>query len=89
MLYIVNFDIKDSARVEMFAKRLNEVGEALLFMPRCYFLKTDKSILGTTIYNNLKQVLEDEDLFILTPVKVSEMNGWLSTSSVEWLNNRK
>lgn len=89
MLYIVNFDIKDSARAEMFAKRLNEAGEALLFMPRCYFLKTAERIVGTTIYNSLKQVLEDEDLFILTPVKVSEMNGWLSTSSVEWLNNRK
>lgn len=89
MLYIVNFDIKDSARVEMFAKRLNDVGEALLFMPRCYFLNADESISGTSIYNKLKQVLEDEDLFILSPVNVKDMNGWLSTSSVKWLNNRK
>ena len=34
--YIVNFDIKDSARVEQFARQLDEVGETLLFMPRCY-----------------------------------------------------
>ena len=44
MLYIVNFDIKDSARAEQFAQQLNEVGETLLFMPRCYFLKTNESV---------------------------------------------
>lgn len=33
MLYIVNFDIKDSARVEQFAQQLNEVGETLLLCP--------------------------------------------------------
>lgn len=33
MLYIVNFDIKDSARVEQFARQLDEVGETLLLCP--------------------------------------------------------
>ena len=49
MLYIVNFDIKDSARVEQFARQLDEVGETLLFMPRCYFLKTNESVSGMSV----------------------------------------
>ena len=81
MLYIVNFDIKDSARVEQFARQLDEVGETLLFMPRCYFLKTNESVSGMNIYNKLKSVLKDEDLFVLAPVKVVDMNGWLATSA--------
>lgn len=89
MLYIVNFDIKDSARVEQFAQQLNEVGETLLFMPRCYFLKKNESVSGMSIYNKLKSVLKDEDLFVLAPVKVADMNGWLATSSVTWLSNQE
>ena len=43
MLYIVNFDIKDLARAEQFAQQLNEVGETLLFMPRCYSWRRTKA----------------------------------------------
>lgn len=89
MLYIVNFDIKDSARAEQFAQQLSEVGETLLFMPRCYFLKTNESVSGMSIYNKLKSVLKDEDLFVLAPVKVADMNGWLATSTVTWLSNQE
>lgn len=90
MLYIVNFDIKDSVRVEQFARQqLNEVGETLLFMPRCYFLKTNESVSGMSIYNKLKSVLKDEDLFVLALVKVADMNGWLATSTVTWLSNQE
>lgn len=75
--------------MEQFAQQLNEVGETLLFMPRCYFLKTNESVSGMSIYNKLKSVLKDEDLFVLAPVKVADMNGWLATSSVTWLSNNK
>ena len=44
-------------------------------MPRCYFLKTNESVSGMSIYNKLKSVLKDEDLFVLAPVKVADMNG--------------
>ena len=76
-------------RQEQFAQQLNEVGETLLFMPRCYFLKTNESVSGMSIYNKLKSVLKDEDLFVLAPVKVADMNGWLATSSVTWLSNQE
>ena len=65
----MNFDIKDSARVEQFAQQLNEVGETLLFMPRCYFLKTNESVSGMSIYNKLKSVLKDVDLFGISPLQ--------------------
>ena len=44
---------------------------------------------GMGIYNKLKSVLKDEDLFVLAPVKVADMNGWLATSSVTWLSNQE
>lgn len=44
---------------------------------------------GMGIYNKLKSVLKDEDLFVLAPVKVADMNGWLATSTVTWLSNQE
>lgn len=53
------------------------------------FLKTNESVSGISIYNKLKSVLKDEDLFVLAPVKVADMNGWLATSTVTWLSNQE
>lgn len=87
VLYLLNFDIKDSARTDLFTQQLHEIGKCILFMPRCYFLKTTGIITGKDIYQRIKNVLDDEDLFLLTPADISKMNGWLSSSTIEWLNN--
>lgn len=85
MLYILNFDIKDSSRTELFTQKLQGFGDCVLFMPRCYFLIAKEDISSREIYDSLKSVLKDEDLFILAPVDLNKMNGWLSSSTIEWL----
>lgn len=85
MLYILNFDIKDSSRVELFNQKLNSFGEGNLFMPKCYFLKAGDELKAEDIYKQLKAVLQEEDLILLTPVDLNSMNGWLSSSTIEWL----
>lgn len=87
MLYIINSDIKENSRTEAFSQQLSEVGEYLYYMPKCYFLKTGDSISASDIYKRLKATLIDEDLFLLAPVKMSELNGWLSSNVVDWLKN--
>lgn len=87
MLYIVNFDIKDIDRKDLFTQHLQQLGECVLYMPKCYFLKTRPTIDGKYIYGHLKHVLQDEDLFLITKVDKTQMNGWLSNSTIDWLTN--
>lgn len=89
MLYIVNSDIKESSRAEAFAQQLNEIGEYLYFMPKCYFLRTGGNMSSSDIYKRLKATLIDEDLFLLAPVELGDLNGWLSSNVVDWLKNNK
>lgn len=85
MLYILNFDIKDSTRIEPFIQELGKFGEYISYMPNCYFLKAKDDFTAIQIYNSFRSVLKDEDLFLLSPANLDNMNGWLSSSVVNWL----
>ena len=87
MLYILNSDIKDSSRIDAFVQELDKLGEYVSFMPKCYFLKPKADVTALQIYDSLKSVLKDEDLILLSPADLNEMNGWLSSSVVNWLKN--
>lgn len=88
MLYVINFDIKDNSRLDSFLQKMNEMGESMTYMQRCYFLRTPSdSPAKDDLYASLKALLSDEDLLLLIEVKLSIMQGWLPSSVVEWINN--
>jgi hypothetical protein len=87
MLYFIAFDIKDTKRAESFILQLEDFGEYISFLPRCYFLKSNTELQRNDLYKKLKSVLDDEDLFLITETNLNNMSGWLSNSVVEWLKN--
>lgn len=92
MYFIINYDIKDKEREDVFLKTVKGLGETLLFLPHSLIMyvenqASDKDIL----FKNLKEVLKEEDLFLISEVPFAKMAGWLPSSSVEWLaiHNKK
>lgn len=84
MVYIVNYDIKDSERKDAFLNEAKKIGETLQFLPHGLFVycnNTDQD----TIYSQLKSITSDEDLFLVTEAPLSKMSGWLTSSVVDWL----
>ncbi len=87
MLYIVLYEIKDTLREERFLAKLLGLGSSVLFLPKSYFLESDKN--KESIYEYLKAEMRDEDLLLISRSSMSSMSGWLPTSAVNWLRKRQ
>lgn len=87
MLYIITTDIKDPTRAENFTHNLKEYGEYISFMPKCYFLSTENEN-RRKIYNELRSLLLDEDLFLISDTELSKLDGWITNSVIDWLKNK-
>lgn len=86
MLYIVNYDIKDAERKDAFLNEAKKIGETIQYLPHALFIYSlDANLNQGAIYNQLKQITSDEDLFIVSRTPLSQMSGWLTSSVVDWL----
>ena len=88
MVYIVNYDIKDTERKDAFLNEAKKIGETLQFLPHALFIYSiDVNISQSTIYAELKKTTTDDDLFIVSRAPLSSMSGWLTSSAVDWLKS--
>lgn len=88
MYFIINYDIKDKEREDVFFKSVKGLGDTLFFLPHSLILYIENNEHDKDyIFKNLKSVLKEEDLFLISTVPFSNMAGWLPSSSVEWLND--
>lgn len=85
MLYCITYDIKDSSYEEGFLRQLKELGETNQFISNCWFLSSKKN--KDDIYNILKEKLDSPDLLYISETRLSQMAGWLPSSSVDWLKD--
>lgn len=88
MVYIVNYDIKDAERKDAFLNEAKKIGETLQYLPHAIFIySADATLDQKKIYNQLKQVINEDDLFIVSRSPLSNMSGWLTSSVVDWLKS--
>lgn len=86
MVYIVNYDIKDSERKDAFLNSAKKIGETIQFLPHSLFIDSSNTNQDQSyIYGELKQSISDDDLFIVTQAPLAKMSGWLTSSVVDWL----
>ena len=84
-MYIVEYDIKDNAREDVFLSDLKELGETNLFLPRSIFL--DSTEPRESVYKKLRLHLMPEDLLLIVEASLTNMSGWLPMSSIRWIQN--
>lgn len=87
MLYCIIYDIKDSAKEEIFLKQLKELGETNQFISSCWFLDCNQS--KEEIYGILQKKLDAPDLLFISETRLNRMAGWLPSTSVEWLKQHR
>lgn len=88
MVYIVNYDIKDAGRKGAFLNEAKKIGDIIQYLPHALFIHNlDINQNQATIYNQLKQITSDEDLFIVSQAPLNQMSGWLTSSVVDWLKS--
>jgi len=88
MLYIVNYDIKDTERKDAFLNEAKKIGEIIQYLPHALFIHSlDTNQSQATIYNQLKKITSDEDLFVVSQAPLAQMSGWLTSSVVDWLKS--
>ena len=83
MLYCITYDIKNNTNEEAFIKELKLLGEVNQFISNCWFLRSNKD--KNEIFSLLKSQMDTPDLLFITTTSVSQMEGWLPTTSIGWL----
>ena len=87
MLYCITYDIKNSAEEESFIKKLKDLGQSNQFISNCWFINSCQR--KDEIFKILREDLKDADLLFITETSLSQMEGWLPTTSIEWLQQNK
>lgn len=86
-MYVIEYDIKDKEREKVFLSDLKELGESNLFLPNTFFL--DSREQRDSVYEKLRSHLAPEDLLFIVETNLSMMSGWLTKSSVDWIQHHK
>jgi hypothetical protein len=87
MLYTITYSLNDKAKEESFLKELKSLGDAVMVMPHCYFLRSNSG--RELIFSKLHREMMESDLLYIAETPISSMSGWLPTSAIDWLNNNQ
>ncbi|KAA6350572.1 hypothetical protein EZS27_002055 [termite gut metagenome] len=89
MLYQIIYELKNSQKDYFaFFQALKTLGETNQFMNNAWFIFSSSS--EKDIYDSLKKHLDDGDhIFVSLIEKRNNLQGWLASSSVEWLNKHR
>lgn len=81
-LYFFTFDIDDSPSDVI--KQLQQMGNTCSCLSNGWFIRTDKG--EDELYDAIQPLFNNgKGRFILTPIDLSKMNGWISINTTRWL----
>jgi|WetSurMetagenome_2_1015567.scaffolds.fasta_scaffold08563_4 hypothetical protein len=86
MLYYVNYDLKPPASSHLeFMQRLKECGTDRIQCLSNSWIIFDNKDQENTIYNNLREKLDDSDALFISKCKFDDVAGWVPTSVIDFL----
>lgn len=83
MVYIVNYDIKSEERKDAFLNAAKTMGDVQQYLPHALFVDSKQE--QRVVYEELKKMTNEDDLFVVVSAPLSNMLGWLTSSVVDWL----
>ena len=84
MLFVVDIDIKDSARKSTFATGISQLGNTHQMFENTWLLDSNRQ--RNDIYTSLRANLNDSDLILIIQTSRDDLSGWVPKSTIEWLN---
>lgn len=84
-LYFFSFDIDENASDVI--NKLQEIGKTCSCLSNGWFIRTDKD--EEFIYNAVQPLFDNgKGRFIISPIDLNTMNGWISTDTIKWLKEQ-
>lgn len=85
-MLLVIYNIDDENVTNELLVKANEFGETNQILPNSFLL--DTSLETGDVFNDLKAIMANKGRIMIAKIHRNEINGWLSTASVEWINSK-
>lgn len=85
MIYCIIYELKSSTKnYSEFYQALKSFGPHSQFLTNGWFIKAENG-KKEEFFEKLKPLMDSPDLLLVAQTPLSEMSGWLPSSSVDWL----
>lgn len=83
-MLLVIYNTEDEVISNAILGKANEFGEINQILPNSFLLDTSSET--GEVFNVMKVVMANKGRIMIAKIHRNEINGWLSTASVEWIN---
>ncbi|MFV0420318.1 MAG: hypothetical protein ACK5KT_16530 [Dysgonomonas sp.] len=85
MVYCIIYELKSTTKnYSEFYQTLKSFSAHSQFVTNGWFIRTEAG-KKDELFEKLRSLLDTPDLLLITQTSLTEMSGWLPSSSVEWL----
>lgn len=85
-MLLVVYDIKTEEVVTRLRTKAQEYGEINQILPNAFLL--DTTTLVDTVSKELLDIVSNNGRMMIARITRNEINGWLGTDSVDWINKK-
>lgn len=83
-MLLVVYNIEDDTVTNGILVKANEFGETNQILPNSFLLDTSSEIVE--VFDALKIIMANKGRIMIAKIHRKEINGWLGTASVDWIN---
>ena len=83
-MLLVIYNIEDEDVTNAILEQANDFGEINQILPNSFLLDTTSET--GVVFNAMKAIMANKGRIMIAEIHRNEINGWLSTASVEWIN---
>ena len=83
-MLLVVYNIEDDTVTNGILVKANEFGETNQILPNSFLLDTSSEVVE--VFNALKIIMANKGRIMIAKIHRKEINGWLGTASVDWIN---
>lgn len=85
-MLLVVYDIKSDEVVNQLKTKALEYGEINQIMPNAFLLDTSSD--NPSLNKEFLDIVSKNGRIMMAQIRRSEINGWLGTESVDWINKK-
>ena len=85
-MLLVVYDISSEDVISRLRDKAKEFGEMKQILPSSFLLDTSTDL--SNVNQEFLDIVSNNGRIIISQIRRNEVNGWLSTESVNWINSK-
>lgn len=85
-MFLVSYDISSEEVLSRLKDKAKEYGEIKQILPSTFLLDVEDNF--SQINKDFLDIVSNNGRIIIARITRSNLNGWLSTESVDWINSK-